>query len=82
MAGIDFRQEFAECNEDKESVASETWPQGESESLIEADMQTTLNENKQALSEGYSEDGKIEPDKVNDVVDAIDDNSCGCAQEQ
>jgi len=31
-------------------------PQGEAASLIEADMQTTLNENKQALSEGgYSD---------------------------
>ena len=79
MAVIDLRQELEECNEDKESVASETMPQGEAESLIEADMQTTLNENKQALSEGdYSdhEDGKSDPDKVNVVVDAID-NSAG-----
>ena len=68
MAVIDLRQELEECNEDKESVASETVPQGDAESLIEADMQTTLNENKPALSEGgYSDHDEplADPDKVN-----------------
>ena len=42
MEVIDLRQDLEEHNEDKESVASENVPREEAESLIEAEMQTTL----------------------------------------
>ena len=66
---IDLRQDLEEHNEDKESVASENVPREEAESLIEADMQTTLIENKQALSEGgLSDHVRSDHEAKNDAI--------------
>ncbi len=54
---IDFKQDLLEeHHDDKESVASENVPQAETTPLIEANAQTGMIDNKQALSEGgYSD---------------------------
>lgn len=69
-AAIDFKEDLLkECADDKESVASENVPSAETTPFIEADFQTSLNENKPALSEGvYSDHGQGNNDSPQEVI--------------
>ena len=79
---IDLKQELEEqrlLDDDKESVASETHAMpSTSEPALEADMQTALDENKPALSEGgYSDHGNNNEGDSPKIGDRNDDGNGG-----